>query len=129
MLHPSETPYRCFEVSLHFANSIQTLNCFPILIYYCHTLSHPSYYFFETTETPLYHIFYAAFALGVGAMMMSYLAKGFLFIALCFYFVALYDDLKWMLVRIDRQPCVTARRRLTGQCVRVHNQIYRWVRE
>lgn len=92
---------------------------------------HDLYYFFETTETPLYEIFYAAFALGVFAMMTSYFAKGFLFITFCFYLVALYDDLKWMLMRVDQRRGkqvgdVLQRERMMRECVRVHNQIYRF---
>lgn len=91
---------------------------------------HDLYYFFETTETPLYEIFYVAFALGVFAMMTSYFAKGFLFITFCFYLVALYGDLKWLLVRVDQRKGkavgdVQQRQRLMKECVRVHNQIYR----
>lgn len=83
------------------------------------------YYFFDTTESPLYEIFYAAFSIGVFYVMVIYFAKGFLFITMCFYFVALYDDLKVMLLSIDRETCVTKRRKIANQCVHVHNQIYR----
>lgn len=84
------------------------------------------YYFFETSETPLYHIFYVAYSLGVFAVTTVYLAKGFLFVSMCCYLVAMYDDLKLMLQQIDVHPFAGKRVRQMIRCVDAHNQIYKW---
>lgn len=85
------------------------------------------YYFVDTTESPLFEIFYVLYSASVAAIVVMYLAKNFLFIGIGLYMVALHDELELHLRRIDDQ--LDGRRRLDHMrhCIRMHARIIEWV--
>lgn len=85
------------------------------------------YYFVDTTRTPLFQIFYVVYCIPVLCIVAMYLAKNLLFVGMCMYIVALSDELKAQLRRIDGQNLSVARRlRQLKHCIRMHNRIIGW---
>lgn len=85
-------------------------------------VTHFSYYFFETNETPLLEIFYLVYAVAVYILINVFLAKNVLFIHICAYVVAMYDELQLELSNIDE---VNRKKRTAKikECVRMHMDI------
>lgn len=80
-------------------------------------------YIIPTTETPLFHIFYTLYSLGVNSIVIIFLSKNFAFSSICLYLVALFDGLKAMFQTIDNQASRGDRIRVLTQCVQFHKTI------
>lgn len=84
------------------------------------------YYFFDERRSPAREL---CFLMNVGLMAVilpSYLLVDLLFMGTCFYIVALYNHLRKRLCDMNERRI--DRTRSMVDCVRLHNDILRWVR-